>query len=90
MKKKIHSYMREKGLLDPMDVMIDCPFTKEILDYPNIKKHKPQTLILMMVQETISIMSKPSNRTFITSTPLMLYMPSFSYHFLASYPRLVC
>lgn len=41
MEKKIRSCIREKGLLDLMDVVIDPLFIKEIIAYPNIGKLKP-------------------------------------------------
>lgn len=41
MERKIHCVMRDKGLLDPINVMINLSFTKKILEYPNSRKHKP-------------------------------------------------
>lgn len=35
--------MREKGLLDPTDVIINPPFIKEVMEYPNSGKLKPPT-----------------------------------------------
>lgn len=33
--------MREKGLLDPTNVVIDPSFIKEVMEYPNSEKLKP-------------------------------------------------
>lgn len=41
MKKKIKSCMRERGLLDPTDVVIDFPLTKEVMAYLNSGKLSP-------------------------------------------------
>lgn len=38
--EKDKKYMRKKGLLDPTDVVIDPPFTKRIMAYPNSSKLK--------------------------------------------------
>lgn len=46
MKKKIKSCMREKGLLDSTDVIMDPLFTKEIMAYPNTGKFKPLSIDL--------------------------------------------
>lgn len=37
---KIKSCMRENGLLDPMVVIIDLPFTKKVMEYLNSGKLK--------------------------------------------------
>lgn len=44
MEKKIRNYIREKGLLDLMDVVINPPFTKEIMIYSNSEKLKPPSI----------------------------------------------
>lgn len=41
MEKKIHTFVIEKGLLDPIDVVIDPLFTKKVMEFPNIRKLKP-------------------------------------------------
>lgn len=33
--------MREKGLLNPADIIVDSLFTKEVMVYPNSGKLKP-------------------------------------------------
>lgn len=38
--KKIKCYIREKGLLDSMDVIIDPSSTEKIIAYPNTNKLK--------------------------------------------------
>lgn len=40
-KKKIRSYIKEKGLLDSINVVMDPPFTEKIMVYLNTKKLKP-------------------------------------------------
>lgn len=41
LKKKTRKIMKKKRLLDPIKVVIDPRFTKEILEYPNSRKLKP-------------------------------------------------
>lgn len=41
MKKKLHSCIREMGLLDRTNVVINLSFTKGIIEYPNKEKLKP-------------------------------------------------
>lgn len=43
-KKKIRKVMKKKGLLDLIDAVIEPPFTKKILEYPNLKKLKPSVI----------------------------------------------
>lgn len=46
MEKKIRSRMREKGLLDLTNVVIDPPFTKKVMEYPNSSKTEPPPIDL--------------------------------------------
>lgn len=46
MEKKTMSYLRERGILAFMNVVIDLPFTKEIMMYPNTSKLKPPPINL--------------------------------------------
>lgn len=36
--------MREKGLLDPIDIFLDLSFIKEVMEYPNNGKFKPSSI----------------------------------------------
>lgn len=40
-KEEIRSYIKEKGLLDLTDMVINPLFTKEVMAYPNSGKPKP-------------------------------------------------
>lgn len=42
--KKIRKAIKEKVLFDPNDMVIELPFTKKILKYPNSKKLKPPAI----------------------------------------------
>lgn len=43
MEKKIRSCMRETGLLDLIDVVINPLLIKDVMEYPNSGKLKPPT-----------------------------------------------
>lgn len=69
MKKKIWKAMKEKGLFDPIDAVIEPLFTKEVLEYPNLRKLKPSAIGTYKAPNTQSIMFKHSNHICIMWKP---------------------
>lgn len=60
--KKIRKVaMKEKGLLNPNDVVIEPPFTKEIIEYLILGTLKLLALTLMMAPKTSLIVFRLSN-----------------------------
>lgn len=46
MERKIKSCMKEKGLMDSTDIVMEPLFTDEIMAYPNSRKLKPPSIDL--------------------------------------------
>lgn len=44
MERKIQSCIKERGLVDSSNVIMEPPFFKEIMTYPNSRKLKPLSI----------------------------------------------
>lgn len=58
MEKKIRNCMKKKGLLNPTDIVIDPPFIKEVMEYPNSGKCKSSPIDPYAKPRTLLIMSR--------------------------------
>lgn len=63
--------MRKKGLLDPVDAVIDPSFTKEVLEYSNSEKLKPSAIDPFHDQKNPLIMFRHFNPIYNASVPQM-------------------